>query len=208
MPRRTKPRTSPPNSLPEAYREGPVSNGGSLCLWRAPCPVPHPNWRAVSRARPRRCAATIFPTGAAKAPTGSSAMSATRRADPCSCGSRRPAGGQPENGWMRPSGEYGDLLDVIRESRGLADFKDVAEEARSFLSLPRPGPQPTAPRRPSSEIRRADEFIRGGATPVRHVAADRTHSRRSVSAPTRHYGFARNRQSALPPALLLPARRA
>ncbi len=34
--------------------------------------------------------------------------------------------------------EHGDLLDVIRESCGLIDFKDVAEEARAFLSLPRP----------------------------------------------------------------------
>ena len=33
--------------------------------------------------------------------------------------------------------EYGDLLDVIRESCGLVDFRDVAEEARRFLSLPR-----------------------------------------------------------------------
>lgn len=38
--------------------------------------------------------------------------------------------------------EHGDLLDVIRESCGLVDFKDVAEEARSFLSLPRPDPDP------------------------------------------------------------------
>ena len=36
------------------------------------------------------------------------------------------------------TGEHGDLLDVIRESCGLVDFKDVADEARSFLSLPRP----------------------------------------------------------------------
>ncbi len=35
------------------------------------------------------------------------------------------------------TGEHGDLLDVIRESCGLADFKDVADEARRFLSLPR-----------------------------------------------------------------------
>jgi len=33
--------------------------------------------------------------------------------------------------------EYGDLLDVIRESCGLLDFRDVADEARRFLSLPR-----------------------------------------------------------------------
>lgn len=38
--------------------------------------------------------------------------------------------------------EHGDLLDVIRESCGLVDFKDVANEARSFLSLPRPDPEP------------------------------------------------------------------
>ncbi len=34
--------------------------------------------------------------------------------------------------------EHGDLLDVIRESCGLASFGDVAEEARRFLSLPQP----------------------------------------------------------------------
>jgi len=34
-------------------------------------------------------------------------------------------------------GEHGDLLDVIRESLGLSDFKEVVDEARSFLSLPR-----------------------------------------------------------------------
>lgn len=40
------------------------------------------------------------------------------------------------------SGEYGDLLDVIRESLGLIDFADIAEEARRFLSLPHPEPEP------------------------------------------------------------------
>src|SRR5579883_1253367 len=44
------------------------------------------------------------------------------------------------------TGEHGDLLDVIRESCGLVDFKDVADEARSFLSLPHPGPEPDRPR--------------------------------------------------------------
>ncbi|TGQ77362.1 MULTISPECIES: toprim domain-containing protein [unclassified Mesorhizobium] len=34
------------------------------------------------------------------------------------------------------TGEHGDLLDVIRESLGLVDFKDVCDEARSFLSMP------------------------------------------------------------------------
>lgn len=48
------------------------------------------------------------------------------------------------------SGEHGDLLDVIRESCGLIDFADVAEEARSFLSLPRPEPAPEARKRPGT----------------------------------------------------------
>ncbi|KAB2726504.1 DUF7146 domain-containing protein [Brucella anthropi] len=46
------------------------------------------------------------------------------------------------------TGEHGDLLDVIRESCGLVDFKDVAEEARLFLSLPRPEPGPVPRSRP------------------------------------------------------------
>jgi hypothetical protein len=40
-------------------------------------------------------------------------------------------------------GEHGDLLDVIRESCGLIDFKEVAEEARRFLALPHPEPEST-----------------------------------------------------------------
>ena len=48
------------------------------------------------------------------------------------------------------TGEHGDLLDVIRESCGLADFADVVEEARSFLSLPRPKPAPATKKRPGT----------------------------------------------------------
>ncbi|MDR5654838.1 DUF7146 domain-containing protein [Ruixingdingia sedimenti] len=44
------------------------------------------------------------------------------------------------------SGEHGDLLDVIGESLGLIDFADVAEEARRFLSLPHPEPEPKSHR--------------------------------------------------------------
>jgi hypothetical protein len=35
------------------------------------------------------------------------------------------------------TGEHGDLLDVIGKSLGLRDFREVAEEARRFLQLPR-----------------------------------------------------------------------
>ena len=40
------------------------------------------------------------------------------------------------------TGEHGDLLDVIRETCGLLDFHDVADEARRFLRLPRSDPEP------------------------------------------------------------------
>jgi hypothetical protein len=35
------------------------------------------------------------------------------------------------------TGEHGDLLDIIRERLALQDFRDVANEARRFLNLPR-----------------------------------------------------------------------
>lgn len=38
------------------------------------------------------------------------------------------------------TGQFGDLLDLIRETCGLVDFRDVADEARHFLSLSRPEP--------------------------------------------------------------------
>jgi hypothetical protein len=44
------------------------------------------------------------------------------------------------------STEHGDLLDVIRESCGFTDFRDVLDEARAFLSLPRPSSSRPAPR--------------------------------------------------------------
>jgi len=45
------------------------------------------------------------------------------------------------------SAEHGDLLDVIRESCGLLDFRDVITEAQRFLSLPRPELEPDPNRR-------------------------------------------------------------
>ena len=39
------------------------------------------------------------------------------------------------------TGQHGDLLDIIRESLGLRDFREVAEEARRFLKLPRAEPE-------------------------------------------------------------------
>ncbi|RWM20633.1 MAG: DNA primase [Mesorhizobium sp.] len=40
--------------------------------------------------------------------------------------------------------QFGDLLDLVRETCGLVDFHDVAAEARRFLSLPNPEPPRSA----------------------------------------------------------------
>ena len=54
----------------------------------------------------------------------------------------------PAGKWQdAATGEHGDLLDVIREALGLIDFGDVAVEARTFLSLPHPAPEPRPPKR-------------------------------------------------------------
>ena len=45
------------------------------------------------------------------------------------------------------TGEHGDLLDIIRERLALRDFRDVANEARRFLNLPRSISEP--PRNPA-----------------------------------------------------------
>src|ERR1700759_1482408 len=41
------------------------------------------------------------------------------------------------------TGEHGDLLDLIVLNRGLDRLCDALEEARAFLSLPRPEPDPS-----------------------------------------------------------------
>jgi hypothetical protein len=54
------------------------------------------------------------------------------------CGSRKGPAGK----WTdAATGEHGDLLDIIRERLALRDFRDVADEARRFLNLPRPAPE-------------------------------------------------------------------
>lgn len=53
------------------------------------------------------------------------------------------------------TGEHGDLLDIVRLSRNLATVVEAMDEARLFLSLPRPEPpKPVAAPRSSSEASR------------------------------------------------------
>ena len=69
----------------------------------------------------------------------------------------------PAGKWQdAATGERGDLLDVIRLALGLADFADVAEEARAFLSLPHPEPtwsQPKSPRALSGSAEAAKQLF-------------------------------------------------
>ncbi|CAG0987416.1 MAG: DNA primase [Rhizobiaceae bacterium] len=52
----------------------------------------------------------------------------------------------PAGKWVdEANSEFGDLLDVIRESCGLIEFRDVADEARRFLNEPHPEPVAHAP---------------------------------------------------------------
>ena len=102
------------------------------------------------------------------------------------------------------SAEHGDLLDVIRESCGLVDFRDVAEEARRFLSLPRAEPtaaaQSLAPAPPGSP-EAARRLL--AMSPADRAAR----SSRPISVQSRHHAV-HERAPCLPPALLLsPGRR-
>ena len=99
----------------------------------------------------------------------------------------------PAGKWVdEATAEYGDLLDVIRESCGLVEFRDVADEARRFLSLPRPSPS----RSPKS--RRASP-LQHPALPTPPAACSPWRSRspvRSPSATCRPAAFRSRRASA------------
>nr|WP_276315520.1 toprim domain-containing protein [Mesorhizobium jarvisii] len=72
-------------------------------------------------------------------------------------------GGKAAGKWVdESSGEYGDLLDVIKQSCGLVDFREVADEARRFLSmpLPPPQPQPLGPQRQPAAARGSPDAAR------------------------------------------------
>ncbi|WP_425105177.1 DUF7146 domain-containing protein [Ancylobacter sp.] len=83
------------------------------------------------------------------------------------------------------TGEHGDLLDVIRGSLGLLDFADVAKEARTFLSLPHPEPEPSAPRRfvtpaPSGSVEAARRLF-AMAQPLAGTLAETYLRRRGIT---------------------------
>ena len=101
------------------------------------------------------------------------------------------------------TGEHGDLLDVIRESRGLRDFREVAEEARRFLKLPRTEPD-LAPKRVCSKVpsgsQEAARRLFSISGPIQGTVAETYLQRRGI-AHVHHGG-----SLALPPTLLLSTR--
>ncbi len=78
--------------------------------------------------------------------------------------------------WMdTATKEHGDLLDVIRGALGLADFKDLAEEARRFLGLPHPEQEKTPTGNTSSVASGSPEASRRlftMAQPIRGTLAE------------------------------------
>lgn len=82
------------------------------------------------------------------------------------------------------TGEHGDLLDIIRERLALLEFRDVADEARRFLNLPRPAPEPAmnaarpaAPRASRAAARR----LFASSRPVRGTLTERYLQRRGIA---------------------------
>lgn len=88
------------------------------------------------------------------------------------------------------TGQYGDLLDLLRETCGLDDFPDVADEARQFLALPHGEPPPaerlTKPARP---IRSASDRARrlfAMARPLEATLGDQYLRQRGILRAARH----------------------
>lgn len=90
----------------------------------------------------------------------------------------------PAGKWVdEATTEFGDLLDVIRESCGLGEFRDVADEARRFLAIPRPRAQNPGARHQPAAARGSPEaarrlFVMG--QPIAGTLAERYLAGRSI----------------------------
>ncbi|MDJ0450986.1 toprim domain-containing protein [Methylocystis sp. JR02] len=86
------------------------------------------------------------------------------------------------------TGEFGDLLDVIRESRSLSSFGEVLDEARLFLSLPQKDPSRAAAcSRPCSshlDLQEAARRLFIMSRPITGTLAERYLRNRGVTALT------------------------
>ena len=83
------------------------------------------------------------------------------------------------------TGEHGDLLDVIRKTCGLRCFRDVAEEARRFLKLPRwqrESPSEVQAQRPPRDSIKAARRLFAMAHPLSGTLAAAYLDRRGIDA--------------------------
>jgi hypothetical protein len=78
------------------------------------------------------------------------------------------------------TGEHGDLLDLIARSRRLEDFRDVAEEARRFLSLPDTVPTPSRQPAPAGSSEAA-RWLFASAQPIHGTIAETYLRRRGIT---------------------------
>jgi len=83
------------------------------------------------------------------------------------------------------TGQYGDLLDLIRATCGLIAFADVAAEARLFLNLPRLEPMAAERRDPNAPDSRSTAARAGllfaSAVPIAGTVAERYLQSRGIS---------------------------
>ena len=98
-----------------------------------------------------------------------------------------PEGGKGAAGkWTdAATGDHGDLLDIIRARCGLHDFRDVADEARRFLSLPTPEPTANAQRGSPSVAASSSESTRrliAMSQPILDTRAETYLRRRGITA--------------------------
>ena len=116
-----------------------------------------------------------------------------------------PARARPENGPTPPPAIT--AIFSMSSARAAASSISTTSPTRRGASLACRdlSRTPTIERHESTSA--PDRIVGIRTAALRHVAADFGHDRRSVSARTRHYGFARNRSPALPSALLLSAGR-
>lgn len=88
------------------------------------------------------------------------------------------------------TGQYGDLLDLLRETCGLVDFPDVADEARQFLRLPRvdhpPAQQSKKPARPIGSASDRARSLFAMAQPLEATLGDQYLRQRGILRATRH----------------------
>ena len=89
--------------------------------------------------------------------------------------------------WMdAATGERGDLLDIIRERCGLVEFRDIANEARRFLGLPRPDREPEPTNRRPAPVRTGSpesaQRLFAMATPIADTIVDAYLRNRGITA--------------------------